>query len=395
MERIALSERPDWREKAESFGFNFHTIGGERYWDESGAYRFSLSDVENVIEDPTSELHEMAMDTVEFVCNDERMLSLLNIPTQMQEAVRSSWIRRDPHLYGRMDLSWNGVGPAKLLELNYDTPTSLYEAAFFQWLWLEDSIRAGVIPASSDQFNSIQDKLIEAFGAIAKTFRKPIHFASCEGSDEDAGTVSYLRDCAHQAGLKTFALHVEDIGAPVHGDPRFLDDGGLPIDMLFKLYPLEQMFEDEFATFIPVSGTQFIEPLWKAVLSNKGILPVLWARFPNHPNLLEAHFEEPEQANDPVGSGWVRKPLFSREGANIEFVTASGEREASGGDYATGRKILQRAHPLPLIRDARGNGGYPVIGSWVIGDLPAGMGIREDNSLITRDTSRFVPHFIA
>lgn len=395
MERVALSERPDWREKAESFGFSFHTIGGERYWDESGAYRFSLSDVENIIEDPTAELHEMAMDTVDFVCNDEHMLSLLNIPADMQNAVRDSWIRRDPHLYGRMDLSWNGVGPAKLLELNYDTPTSLYEAAFFQWLWLEDSIRSGAIPSNADQFNSIQDKLIEAFGAIAKTFRKRIHFASCEGSDEDAGTVGYLRDCAHQAGLRTFAMHVEDIGAPVDGDPRFLDNEGLPIDMLFKLYPLEQMFEDDFARFIPTSGTQFIEPLWKSVLSNKGILPVLWARFPDHPNLLESHFEEDSTRRDPVRAGWVRKPLFSREGANIEFISADGTRESSDGEYSGGRTILQKAHPLPLVRDATGNGGYPVIGSWVVGDLPAGMGVREDNTLITRDTSRFVPHFIS
>jgi glutathionylspermidine synthase len=35
-----------------------------------------------------------------------------------------------------------------------------------------------------------------------------------------------------------------------------------------------------------------------------------------------------------------------------------------------------------------------LIGSWVIGDLPAGMGIREDRSLITQDTSRFIPHVI-
>jgi glutathionylspermidine synthase len=39
-------------------------------------------------------------------------------------------------------------------------------------------------------------------------------------------------------------------------------------------------------------------------------------------------------------------------------------------------------------------GSYALIGSWVIGDQPAGIGVREDLSLITRDTARFVPHVI-
>jgi len=36
-----------------------------------------------------------------------------------------------------------------------------------------------------------------------------------------------------------------------------------------------------------------------------------------------------------------------------------------------------------------------VIGSWEIGDQPAGIGIREDNSPITKDSSRFLPHVIS
>ncbi|MFP3561868.1 glutathionylspermidine synthase family protein [Paraburkholderia sp. SIMBA_049] len=32
-------------------------------------------------------------------------------------------------MYGRFDFSYDGHGTAKLIEANYDTPTSLYEAA--------------------------------------------------------------------------------------------------------------------------------------------------------------------------------------------------------------------------------------------------------------------------
>ena len=38
------------------------------------------------------------------------------------------------------------------------------------------------------------------------------------------------------------------------------------------------------------------------------------------------------------------------------------------------------------------DGRYPVLGSWVVNGVACGMGIREDDSLVTRNTSRFVPH---
>ena len=40
------------------------------------------------------------------------------------------------------------------------------------------------------------------------------------------------------------------------------------------------------------------------------------------------------------------------------------------------------------------DGGYPLIGSWVVGDRACGMGLREDASRITQDLSRFKPHFM-
>jgi hypothetical protein len=38
------------------------------------------------------------------------------------------------------------------------------------------------------------------------------------------------------------------------------------------------------------------------------------------------------------------------------------------------------------------DGRYPVIGSWIVNGYASGMGIREDQGLITRNTSRFLPH---
>ena len=56
MQRIICPERDDWRATAESTGFDFHTIDGERYWDERAYYAFSLGEIEHEIEAPTAEI---------------------------------------------------------------------------------------------------------------------------------------------------------------------------------------------------------------------------------------------------------------------------------------------------------------------------------------------------
>jgi len=384
MRRIAVTPRTDWKQTAEQYGFQFHTIDGEPYWDETAYYAFSMAQIEHDIEAPTREIHEMAMELAGEIVRSEALMERLAIPRFYWEWIADSWQRGEPHLYGRMDLAYDGMGPAKLFELNYDTPTSLYEAAFYQWIWLEQQVERGVLPRQADQYNAIQEKLCEALATIAKSLPRPFYFSAVRDSAEDQGTVQYLRDCAHQVGIDAGLIAVEDIGLSTKG--TFTDLDSIVIGTLFKLYPLEMMFEDDYGKHLPTSGIQLIEPAWKAVLSNKGILPLLWERHRGHPNLLPAFFEDTPSTLAP---GWVRKPMLSREGANIELLTSDGMDVRTGGPYVDGPRILQACQPLP-----RFEGNYPLIGSWVIADQPAGMGIREDASLITQDTSRFVPHAI-
>jgi glutathionylspermidine synthase len=121
------------------------------------------------------------------------------------------------------------------------------------------------------------------------------------------------------------------------------------------------------------------------LLSNKGILPVLWELFPDHPYLLAASFERPA-----AGADWVKKPLLGREGSNVTLHRA-GRELGTGGDYGKEGFVYQDVGPLKDFE-----GMYPVVGSWVIGhaegDSAAGIGIRESDTPITTNLSRFVPH---
>lgn len=380
MKRLKSEPRPGWRGFAESVGFHFHTIDGKEYWDESAYYQFTLEQIENDIEAPTEELHQMALDLVTDIVKDEQKLKQLAIPERFWDAVKESVDRRDVHLYGRMDFSYDGKTPAKLLELNYDTPTALFETGFFQWVWFEDMQRRGFINKQADQFNSLQDKLIDAFTRMP--LKQPFYFASVRESMEDKGTVDYLMDLALQAGIDARYTALEDIGEV---DGQLVDLDNYPIEGLFKLYPWEFMLQEEFASTILTSRTQFIEPLWKSLLSNKGILPLLWEKHPNHPNLLPAFFDD----GTALQNGWVKKPLFSREGANIELLTDKGISLKEEGPYNDSGYIRQALAPLPQF-----DNHFALIGSWVVGHSAAGICIREDNSLITKNSSRFLPHII-
>jgi len=385
MQRIACPERDDWQATAEQCGFDFHTVDGERYWDERAYYAFTLQEIEVDIEDATAEIEAMCLDLVECALDDEAMLRRLKIPEPFWPLLGESWERDDRSLYGRLDLSFGGQGPAKLLEYNADTPTSIFEAAVFQWTWLEQAIERGILPPRADQYNSIHERLIERWTEIG--CGRQLHLAGITGDDEDAVTLAYLADTAAQAGLATTVIDIEDIGWREDGG-GFVDLDDQDMALVFKLYPWEWMFHDVFGARLAEARTRWIEPPWKAILSNKGILPLLWEMFEGHPNLLPAFFEDDPKAAT-LGPSFVRKPLFSREGANVSLVSGGIAVAAEGGPYGVEGFIRQALASLPDF-----GGVYPVIGSWLVAHQPCGLSIREDATPITGNTSRFLPHAI-
>lgn len=399
MQRHAIAPRADWRQKVEALGLVFHGgdaaagSGADPYWNEGAYYSFTVEDVDR-IERATNELHERCLDAVQHVI-DARLYGRLGIPPHAVRAIERSWEEEPPSIYGRFDLAYDGAGPPKMLEYNADTPTSLYEAAVVQWHWLTD-----VFP-DRDQFNSLHDRLVATWANVRtslhgyNTVAGPlVHFAHVEDV-EDLVTVTYLRDTAAQARLATAGLHVRDIGFDSMAR-EFVDLENRTIQNLFKLYPWEWAAHEEFGTLLldPERPLHVIEPAWKMILSNKGILAILWQLFEGHPNLLQATLGEPTEEMRTWGH--VRKPLLSREGANVMIVPGLGSdvRVETGGDYGAEGYVYQAQAPIPEVRTEDGGVRYPVIGSWIIGQEAGGMGIRESASRITDNRSQFVPHII-
>ncbi|MGK5631473.1 glutathionylspermidine synthase family protein [Streptomyces sp. URMC 123] len=392
MKRHTITPRDGWQRTVEEQGLIYPLTrlpdGTLRpYWDESAYYSFSLPEVE-ALEEVVEELHAMSLAAAEHIVARGRFADLGIRDPRLAELVAESWRRRAelPSLYGRFDLRYDGTGPAKLLEYNADTPTSLVEAASPQWFWMEERF------PGADQWNSLHERLVAAWQRQGELLPPgPLYFAHSAGDElgEDLMTVAYLRETAVQAGLDTRAISMEDIVWDRLSE-RFVDEGYRFIRSCFKLYPWEWLTTDRFGPHVletldnggGTGTTCWIEPAWKMLLSNKALLAVMWELFPGHPNLLPSYLDGPRELADTTG--YVAKPLLGREGAGVTV------HEAGAAPVLRDEPCCyQEFAPLPDM-----DGNRVVLGAWVVEEEAAGLGIRESSGLITDEYARFLPHVI-
>lgn len=380
MKRITVAPRPDWQSEMARIGFNYHSIDGN-YWQEDACYVFTESQID-LLEDATNALHHMYVQAVAHVLKtgDYARLGIDDITAKQ---IEDSFGRQAPSLYGRFDLCFDGINPPKLYEYNADTPTALFEASVAQWYWLQAQ---GGILRGADQFNNIHERLLVEFESLKPMLaHDTLYLTAVSDSIEDLTTTQYLQDVAIQAGLQTDYIDIGNIGYRM-SDGQFTDLNDNIIRHLFKLYPWEWLLAEEFGQHIASSNIHLIEPAYKLLMSNKALLTVLWEMFPNHPNLLAASLNP----ND-ISTNVVKKPFFSREGANIS-LTHANQTLSTHGQYGQEGYVYQESKPLPKFSNNQGQDVFAVIGSWIVGHSAAGIGIREDSTLITKDTSLFVPH---
>ncbi|MFF7469584.1 glutathionylspermidine synthase family protein [Streptomyces sp. NPDC008092] len=393
MERRTTEPRPGWQRTVEEQGLIYpltrHPDGTLRpYGDESAYYAFTLDEVE-ALEEAVEELHAMCLAAADRIVAEKRFADLGITDPRVVAAVTESWHRRAelPSLYGRFDLRYDGTGPAKLLEYNADTPTSLVEAASAQWFWMADRF------PGADQWNSLHERLVAAWRRQAPLLPPgaPLHFAhsSADELGEDLMTVAYLKETAEQAGLATDWIPMEEIGWDTLSG-RFVDNRLRFIRSCFKLYPWEWLTTDAFAGHVldtldnggGTGTTMWVEPAWKMLLSNKALLAILWELYPGHPNLLPAYVDGPRELA--TGRGYVSKPLLGREGAGV-LVHPPGAEPVVREEPC----CYQELAPLPDF-----DGNHVVLGAWVVGEEAAGLGLRESQGLVTDDYARFLPHVI-
>ncbi|GGL86335.1 glutathionylspermidine synthase family protein [Nakamurella endophytica] len=420
--------RPGWEAQIAAEGLVFNNTltgkGSVSYWREAQYYSLTTAEVDRLASVADTVFDRMLVAAGDHVI-ERRLYDRLGIPAYAVPAIERSWNEESPSVYGRFDFRYGNhpdlvaddpsLAVPKLLEFNADTPTSLLETAVIQWNWLLGNPAA----AHRDQWNNVYDALVAAWSRNLSVLRNRtgrqvpvVHFtwSSLDDSGEDKFTVLCMADAAQQAGIEPVFLHTEDIrlaesdewvsldGTSVHPG-RFLDHENRPVELVFKLYPWESLAADPFGrtalwNTLQPDGTVWVEPPYKMLWSNKGILAVLWEMFGTDAELSQYLLPTYFAGEEPAGwADFAEKPLLSREGANVRLVSGGATIASSGGPYGSEGMIRQQLATLPDFTGVDGP-HHPVLGVWMVDGQAAGLGIRESDGLITDNLSSFVPHCI-
>lgn len=376
----------------ESLGFFWHTDSDNSNYISSEIITITEQEALS-FENAANELYEMFIHAGQYVI-DNNLFHDIGIPFNLIKSIKSSWENEVHwHLYGRFDFA-GGVGglPIKLLEFNADTPTSLYETAIIQWAILKyNDLQENL------QFNGVYEALVDNFKRIVTLDGDTDRFdhayegwqflfTSIKGNTEEENTVRLLQHIASDAGFKTNFAYIEDVDFSKE-DGIFYEDQNY--ELWFKLIPWEMIAIEEpdlamlLEQIIENKKAIIFNPVYTLLFQSKGIMKILWDLYPNHPLLLKTSFEQPH------GTKYVKKPIFGREGGNIEIVESDGNISKSNeGGYENFKMVYQQY--APLAKDSQGN-------SYQAGVFFAyeacGLGFRKGGEIID-NYSKFVGHIV-
>ena len=380
MKRGEVPCRTDWEAEVRKY------LSSADTWCEGAYYEFEEREISQ-LESASAELHAMTLSAVERAVSNEAVFARFHIPATFHDMVQESWKRRDPSVYGRLDLVYDGRSPPQLIEYNGDTPALLGESSPAQWYWFEQQ-REPYFP-EADQFNTVYEGLQRAWYGIKDRLRagETFHFVSSRRSntaDDDWNVCEYHAEVARHCGIRTKQGFIDDLEYR-YRDEILIDPDGRAITKLFKLYPWNWFGLDKGKAFLPALSKGkigFLEPPWKMLVDHKGLLALLWEMFPHHPNLLPAFWD----CDSSLGSAYVAKPIFGCEGESLA-IHDGHDVVSTPGTYSDNPVIYQALAELPRFGDK-----HALIGSWIIGDEPHGIVVREGETRITDNTWKVVPH---
>lgn len=386
---------------------------GYHYWTEDAVYSVSTLELED-IRAQVQEVNRICIDAIEWLASGG--MGTMGLPAEFFRLAVASW-RKYREGDGELDIAGRfdflpvqdlttGGTVLKLLEYNADTPTTMVESAVcqtshFDYHFAGDA-RYTTVNRIGDAFIDRWHKVLKSRPIVEGRVDNDIWFTCLTDPDnpddlellEDRLNTNLMMHCAEMAGWNARFVPLQDIAFNSERN-LFEAPDGTPISTLWKLYPWEDIAVDEFgpAVLDTYEYTDWFEPAWKMLLSNKFLLAALWQLNPHHPNLVPTFIGGPDGLEH-----FVRKPIFGRQGLGITVV----KKDEAGVDQ------LVYGDPESLVNvdddgcvyqewitgmnfaDNEGD-HYPTIGVWVVENEVVGFAIRDQDQPVLDDCCHFVP----
>ena len=260
-----------------------------------------------------------------------------------------SWLHRERHVhaFGRFDVAGVVDGtPARLIEFNADTATVLAEAALLQ----------PAVPGGEGPWNDIVDRLAGRLAAAAELCPPDdrLVLIATLGHGEDDDSARIWKMAAEQAGLYAEIGHLPSVTfAPGEGVYRQLGpESWTEFGILVKLFPWdwvdreEPALLDDLAALMADDGLVVVNPPYASLMQSKAMLAELHRRHRGEERYLAAGWGDAPAEE----KAWVAtKPLFGREGENVEVRRGAGKLHArADGGYGGLPRMWQAYTRLPV-----------------------------------------------
>ncbi|MDP4984956.1 bifunctional glutathionylspermidine amidase/synthase [Pseudoalteromonas tunicata] len=371
---------------------------------EQTRYFIASQSAETALEYATNELHNMFMHATDYVLEHPELLEKFNLPNSVLPKIRQSWDNRLNQLItSRFDFAMTKNG-LKVYEYNCDSASCYMESGKVQGKW-----------ARHYGINEGHDAGKDLFKDVARAWKKShakgvVHILR-DDEAEEAYHALFMQDALKSAGIDSKII-IGLTGLQWSEQGAVIDAEGEQVKWVWKTWSWETaldqirsecdeetlntgVYEPDWQRNQPLrlsdvllrENIMVFEPLWSLIPSNKAILPVLWSLFPNHPLLLNSAFELTPELQ---ATGYVKKPIVGRCGANIELIDHNDTVvEATQGSFASQDMIYQQLFALPNI-----DGYFTQVCTFTAAGSYAGSGIRADKSMvINKDSDCFALRF--
>jgi len=314
----------------------------------------------------TNELHALFMHATGYVLSDDARLKRFNIPRALWPKIHQSWDnRRNQMITGRFDFAISDRG-LKVYEYNCDSASCHMESGKIQGKWAEHyGCDEGFDPGQK-----LHEFLRDAWRH--SDVSDVLHIMQDRDLEETYHAL-FMQEAMDEAGVRSKIIRGVS-GLRWDTDGGILDADGLRVKWVWKTWAWETALDqlraecedDEISVRdhrpgqLPDHPPRLVdvllrkevmvyEPLWTLIPSNKAILPVLWAMFPEYPYLLNSSYTLTDELKQ---TGYVAKPIVGRGGANISIYDCYENLQTeTAGQFEDRDQVYQALFALPVVGD--------------------------------------------
>ncbi|MGM9986458.1 MAG: glutathionylspermidine synthase family protein [Bacillaceae bacterium] len=390
--------------------------GIPNFWSDLYGEEYALYDLLSVSQEDINELRQCAervgrvfTKTAQLLRQaDDATLMLLGYPRESKEFIRLKTMTAET-IISRLDIVKSEQG-YKVLEYNSDTPTFIKETFAVNG---EVCRHFSVANVNEGEEKRLQQAVDEAVKECSIGVDNPyVVFTSHLDHEEDRLTVQYLQQlCTYESTY----VPLQDL--QIRRDVGLFDKHDKKIDVLYRqTFPIEQLLLDRgehgeeiglyFLELVQAGLLRIINPPSAFLLQSKGVMSVIWSLHEIHHDYftdeehdwIESYFLPTYLEEDMFldrNEGYVKKPVFGREGDTVEIYDGNGDKQEEN-QYKTYNDVpyvYQQYIELPTTTFASEKGvqtGHYLFGVFLINGQPSSIGCRIGNK-ITDNLSYYYP----